>query len=373
MFLPPFTPKFKEETFFILLRQAIIRRYSHENNTRSIDPGLVDSLSNLQNYSDMLWGLLPLIHYNLTDRFHRDKLPIDISHALKDYSVRVLASNLINELWLQRVLTILEKENIAVILLKSSAFSSYLYASDLPRAGKDIDILVPSKKFENACRALKDILQSIPISKNRPLADETLFERVFRPKNKSGPTVEIHRGLTNPGIFNINEDMLWKNSKPHPRYKNNMIRVLSPEDTILHLSIHAFRDLDFCSHSLIDTHEAICQWKPDFNLLIKQSKEWGASNVLFCLLENCRVALDTPIPISVLSDIRPIKVRFIMMKLITGSVSLNNRLRKNLSYRLTQLFSQLTFPDSIFQGLTYQVYYINTRLKDLFTSRNPRI
>lgn len=136
-------------------------------------------------------------------------------------------------------------------------------------------------EFGTTCDLLNKTMKPVLQDPSRVATHETLFERVFVPNVGNGPTVEIHRGLTNPCIFSIDNQELWKTSRRHPSYNSELVRILSPENTLLHLAVHAFRDLNFCTHNLLDAHEIWCQWYPDQVKLLEQAARWGAKKVMF--------------------------------------------------------------------------------------------
>ncbi len=365
---PPYPHPRKGRDFFTLLNLAGTTESPIYLKQHHLDETL-PAFSSLSLLKNDLRNALPLIHSTVTRYKILDELSVQTSDLLRKETVNAVAGEMVNERWLVRVLDLLNKADIPIILLKSAAFSNNLYCAQAPRTGKDLDLLVNQDRFEDVCQGLRTIMRPVIIDKNRPVTHTTLFERVFRPKEGIGPTVEIHKGLTNSGLFDICEKSLWEASTPHPKYNKQAIRVLSPEDTLLHLAVHAFRDLNFCTHNLVDTHEIVSQWKPDFPLLLKRAEQWGARNVLHCLLENCKAVMKTDIPQPYLDEIRPRRARIQLFQFILKSKQLQNTTDKTVGYRLLQLLAQLVFPDRFNQGLQYQFNYTLTRLRDIASSR----
>ena len=298
-----------------------------------------------------------------------DDLAEESKNILKKHSTSIAASEMLTKQWLNKSLDNLNQNNISVILLKSEAFSGSLYSVNTPRPGSDIDILVTEENFEKSCHLLSQYMAPLLIDQDRTATHNTLFERVFRPKQGIGPTIEIHKGLTTPLIFNINEIALWQQSIKHPNYDDELVRILSPEHTLLHLAVHAFRDLDFCNHNLIDTHEVISQWQPKPEILISQANIWGAKKVLYCLLQNCKAVLGTNIPNSLLKELRPAPIIDSQNRKILQSITRQDSIEKGTKYRLQQLLSQVTFPDKLSNSLNFQRNYFRVRIKDWQTSK----
>ncbi len=209
-------------------------------------------------------------------------------------------------------------------------------------------------------------MNPVVMAENRTATHDTLFERMFTPKDRPAPYVEVHRGLTNPHIFTIDEQTLWNASLEHPGYSNERVRILSPEDTLLHLATHAFRDLNFCSHNLLDVHEIICQQEIDTDLLCERARAWGATRVLYYLLHNAKVLMHTPVPPELLSRLEPGRITNRINKKILQSSSLQDS-SKTPGYRLTQLAAQMAFPDKLSNAVKFQTHYAATRIRDLFS------
>lgn len=324
---------------------------------------VVEALNtNAASLSPMINAFLPLIYRNIEQPEIAGQLHANVQKYLKDNTLQMIALALLNQQWLLNTLSMFQQDNIPVILLKGVAFAESLYPENAPRIGVDIDFLVKNEDFEVACKLLSRTMNPVLLDSKRLATHDSLFERVFLPKNGTRPTVELHRDLTNPSIFNIDHDDLWGASKRHPAFNSGLVRILSPEDTLLHLAVHAFRDLDFCTHNLLDAHEVWCQWRPDPEILADRARQWGARKVLFYLLANCKAIMETPVPETLLARLKPNFINSEVNKKILLSTALHNT--TSLRYRLTQLLSQLSFPDRMTRGLKFQMSYIQIRIND---------
>ncbi len=326
----------------------------------------LEALQNLDGREGALWPLLPRLLANLEQGGLEQRLPQSTRRRLRRTATDAVAAHLLHEQWLIRLLEQLERAQIPVMLLKSSAFARLLYPANKPRIGRDLDLMVRQEHFARAGKLLEKTLQPVTLDHARPATRAALFERVYRPRNGAGPTVELHRALTNPGVFHIDEEKLWDASLPHPRYGSRFVRVLSPEHSLLHLAVHAFRDLDFCTHNLLDAHRILTRWRPDPERLARTAGHWGARNVLHCLLHNAEATLQSPIPAPLKQALEPGRLRRKAMRSLLSSN--HNRARpdgrKSRRYRQLQLLAQWTFPDSPHQGMKYQLNYAALRLGD---------
>ena len=363
--LPTYLSFQKKEDYFQLLWLARQSGWNEAGLSAKEQHRTIQALTSHQVYKEVIRPILPLLYQNIRRRSLCEELSSESKLALEEKNISIIASEMIAKQWLYKTLELFQQNKIQVILLKSAAFAGTLYSTTAPRPGSDIDLLVTDANFENACNLLSEQMVPLLINQNRLATHNTLFERVFRPKQGVGPTIEIHRGLTNPHIFTISEHALWKQSTAHPDYDENWVRILSPEHSLLHLAVHAFRDLDFCTHNLIDAHEIISQWQPKTEILIDQARDWGAKNVLYCLLENCQSVLSTRIDKSLLAALKPHPMTDSLNIKILKSITWQGSIEKSKKFRLQQLLSQFSFPDKLSNSLYFQLKYLNTRIKDL--------
>jgi hypothetical protein len=370
MIVPAYGTLNNGNDYFFLLNFARITRGS-EGDPHSIivQNAVLEALNSFSESLDpAIRPILPLIYRNTGQSGLRKQLHPKVQSLLRDKTLLLIAKELANRQWLIKHIEIFQKANIPIILLKGLAFAGTLYPENAPRLGVDLDILVTQDDFEPACKLLSKTMNPVLLSSKRAATHEKLFERVFSPKEGTRPTVELHRDLTNPSIFNIDQQSLWGASRKHPIYNSELVRILSPEDTLLHLAVHAFRDLDFCTHNLLDAHEVWCQWRPDPNKLLEFATQWGAKKVLFFLLENCREIMETPIPTTLLDSLEPSSFSNKINKKILQSSAQQNARHPSWQFRFTQLISQLLLPDSMTRGLRFQIFYLKLRVKDLIAS-----
>jgi len=328
-----------------------------ENNTISAINLLTEQRFNAQ-------PLLPLIYKKAISTDLIDKISPKARVFLRHGAMTAVGKSLIHKSWLEKAAYLFYTNNIDVILLKGSAFAETIYPAGFPRVGVDIDILVRDRDFDAACRLLGMTLEPVLLSSQRIATHQNLFERVFSSKSGASLIVELHRGLTNPYIFNIEEARLWSASKAHPKAEYKGLHLLSIEDTLLHLAVHAFRDLDFLSHNLLDAHEFICQNGIDKARLMQRASDWGAKSVLYWLLNNAHHLMETPVADGILDNLEPPAIRKILQgSLLTAHSDMDGE--KKHRHRVLQLVSQLLLPDSLFSGLRFQAHYFYTRFKDL--------
>lgn len=311
--------------------------------------------------------LIPLIYRNAIESDVFNKLDSKTQVFLRQHTLDLVGKELLNQQWLKTTFESFNENNIPIILLKAAAFARNIYPADAPRPGVDLDFLVKEKDFNKACEVLGDTMNPIVMSQARLATHNSLFERMFVPKDNTTPVVEIHRGLTNPYIFTICENHLWSASRKHPAYDNEGVRILSIEHTLLHLAVHAFRDMDFCNHNLLDVHELISQHGVDAEELTNEAIDWGGRKILYYLLDNAKNVMETPIENSLLSKLEPGRLqKRIHRKLLQSSSQ--PKIEITFGDRARQLASQLLLPNRLRSAIKFQVHYAATRIRD-FASR----
>jgi len=357
-----------EDNYLQLLRFARVTGWSEKDYRDENKNNLLQILKSLPDNKTIIDPILSLVYENSIKTGLYELITSKTQAFLKKNAFRLLAIDMAHRRWLETTLEEFKLKDIPIILLKRSAFANNLYSEAAPRLGVDIDILVKDKDFDAACSILSTSMKPVVLSTKRLATHDTLFERMFNSEDASKPIVEIHRGLTNPYIFTIEESEIWENSREHPAYNSKLVRILSPEDTLLHLAVHAFRDLDFCTHNLLDTHEVWCQWNPDQEILMKRAKVWGARKVLYYLLFNTKAIMKTPIPESLLAKIIPGKLFNILNKYILSSNLFFESDSSQIKHRIFQILSQYSFPDNPIHGFNYQRYYFKLRYIDFLSS-----
>lgn len=329
-----------------------------------VEDAISQSLDAIPESALPIQSLLPLIFHNAIKHNLPEALSPRTQNTIKQGALVMVAREMAYQNWLSTHIELFSQENIPIILLKGAAFSNDIYTPEAPRPGVDVDFLVREADFDKVCGVLEGTMEPVLLDENRAATHQMLFERMFKPADKPFPVVEVHRGLTNPYIFSIDEAKLWQASQPHPAHGSEYVRILSPEDTLLHLATHAFRDLDFCTHSLLDVYKLYRQKPIDPELLLHRARQWGACNVLYCLLYNARTIMDAPVADELLQSLNPGERKLKRFKTILQSKALAQK-EKSPEYRRLQIKAQLVFPDRISNALRFQAHYGLTRLKDL--------
>ena len=197
------------------------------------------------------WKITSFLYHIISKRLSESQrylIPPQISQKFKmSYTLTGLLNNS-NYTELEKIQKTFQAEGIELILLKGSHLAKFVYRDIGLRAMSDIDIMVKKEEFLKALELLFQMGFGAP-------SEEKLesIERFKANFNKISPNLrhfpslvdqrkkvklDLHFSpvkLTAP--FNIDIDGLWERSKKAEINGTNVL-LLSPEDLLLHISIH---------------------------------------------------------------------------------------------------------------------------------------
>ncbi|TCS37163.1 nucleotidyltransferase domain-containing protein [Reinekea marinisedimentorum] len=285
------------------------------------------------------WRVLPLIHQNLIKAGLFSQLSPELQSKLKATTQKSVANNLAMKSQLASVLALFKANEVPCILLKGMAFSGWIYDDAYPRGSRDIDMLVKEKDFEKAKSLLQEIMDSYTAPGAGPLIG--LYEESFIPKGKSGMAIDLHKSITYPQVFNIDECQLWQRSLEHPNYCSEYVRVLSKEDSIIHQAIHCYRDFDFNRYSLVDFHCLKESHDVIFESVEARAKALGCSKVLSLFLASYSVLEG-----SVKGGINSQHSKGVDFKLVEWLMKTKRQTRNSFVSRVVQAILLYLLPDN---------------------------
>jgi len=244
--------------------------------------------------------------------------------AVTDYRARLV--------WweLERLVRALNPLGTPVVLLKGAAYIAQGLACAAGRTLSDVDILVPRERLPEVERALLSCgWEATPL--------EPYDDRYYRqwsheipPLRYGGSALEldVHHAILPPlGRVRPDPTLLMNRSiavLPAP------LRVLAPEDQVLHAALHLFQDSD-CTNRLrdiVDIDALIREFcvRPSFwSDLVAHAAEYGAGRALWYALRYTRRYAATPVPEWVADQLRshapPPFVRKLMDALVESALT----------------------------------------------------
>ncbi len=202
-----------------------------------------------------------------------------------------------------QIVTELAARGIQVILLKGMHLARYVYADPGLRSMADVDIMVRTEHLAETERVfLEHGFGPLP----RPGIKEwcRTNHHLAKLRKDGAPEVEVHWNIQRPtGPFQIDVEGLWQRSVP-AILDGAPVRLLSPEDLLLHLTIHLSHQHHFrraALKGLVDISTLISAEGSaiDWSLLAARARAWGAPGVLFTTLRLTTELLGTPVPAAV--------------------------------------------------------------------------
>jgi len=200
---------------------------------------------------------------------------------------------------LQRLLSVLQSEGIPLILLKGIYLATAVYEQIGLREMSDIDVLAHSSDLPR----IVQIMVGLGYSPLDPIhIDVTLQTAQHLPRMVKGgsATFELHWNLVSPGeSYSIDIDGLWKHAVPLQVVGYRAL-VLSVEDLLLHLCVHASYHHQFSSglRSLCDIAETIHRFNAgiDWHAIMEQSiiRKWDRGVYLTLRLAKEMIGADVP-------------------------------------------------------------------------------
>src|SRR5581483_11530805 len=142
---------------------------------------------------------------------------------------------------LAEVLTAFQRAGIDALPVKGIVLAETIYGGLALRPLGDLDVLVHPADLPTARSVLAGLRFVQPPHPGFENAYHPFHDPpYFRPASGGEICLELHWGLWAINFFHMDTDMLWRRSIP-TRLHGIEVRILSPEDTLLHLAIHRSR------------------------------------------------------------------------------------------------------------------------------------
>ena len=259
-----------------------------------------------------LHDVLPLLAMNF--RHLQDQIAIPskwLERAQRRlYSTLFHNTRLADELL--HVLNAMADAGIAALPVKGVVLAETVYSNLALRPAADLDVLVQLHDLP----AARAVLHSLGFKHKLVPSFEELHHPFHDPqyfRQVAGGEIccELHRALWSPRFFHLDVDSLWQRVVDASLH-GAQVKILSPEDTLLHLVIHRTQSplrLRFLCDiaELLRRHHNTLDW----DYVVCQASVGGARTALWIGLSLAHELLGGPIPSKVLPQLRinPIKQR----------------------------------------------------------------
>lgn len=247
--------------------------------------------------------IAPLVAHRLTQKGFA--LPNEVAHAFQRASRDNARRNAILYHALAPLLEQFRAENIPVLALKGIHLAAQVYDDPRVRAMGDIDLLISPNELQHA-EAILMRAGATPFNINRIVAgDNYHFLYAFA---ETAFIVEIHWSLyPATTAFRLDEAGLWQRACPVTLGRQTAC-VLSTEDLILHLCIHAAKETYEMNLRVVCDLDAVVRKNRneiDWQTVAERARLSNALKPTYLFLRLTRELLHSPIPPETLTALEP--------------------------------------------------------------------
>lgn len=206
------------------------------------------------------------------------------------------------------LITALAALEIPVMLLKGVHLARFVYDEPALRNMADVDLMVPRARLAEAERCLVGLgfgpLPRLDLEEFCSWSNH--LAKMIKP---GAPEIELHYHIERPTApFRIDLDGLWERSQP-AILEGAAVRLLSPEDLLLHLALHCSFHHEFdrsALKGLIDVDRVIRRHRDGirWGTLVERANQWGASPFVYTTFRVAERILATRVPAVVLGGLR---------------------------------------------------------------------
>jgi hypothetical protein len=237
-------------------------------------------------------------------------VPADVRDSLRRLAATRVAETMLLEAEHRNVTASLTAAGVLVLVLKGAALASRYYPSPARRPYQDIDLAVKPEHLDRArSTLLANGYQQVPEQRpahrcRRRGGPGARFHEQFV-SGAHGALLELHGDILQLGVESLDESARWARSVPVPGMDAAL--MLSAEDQLVHLSVHALKhgferllwlkDLDL----VLRRSAAALDW----DWIILSARREGVAACVWYSLTLASAILLTPVPEHSLRGLRP--------------------------------------------------------------------
>lgn len=253
---------------------------------------------------------------------------------------RITARNLGIQHTLTTVLASLEAAGVATVLLKGAHLCRGVYRHAGLREMNDLDLLI---RPDDVIRA-SGVLHALGYAFMTPFTPTAEFiggHHVPRMLKPGAAPVELHVAITPPTAqLRLDIEDLWRRAVPVETGSRHF--VLSPEDLVLHICVHAAytHSAEFGLRPLCDIQQIVRVFPAlDWTAVGDRAREWRAARGTFLTLHLAAECLGACIPTRVLDDLRPAGFDTAMAQLVRTHLFTRKALSLSVTVEAARTFA----------------------------------
>ena len=209
----------------------------------------------------------------------------------------------------REIKNLLEKEAIALILLKGPHLAHTLYDHPYERTYGDLDILVKPKDFLRLARILLENQFSLLEEDDKNLAT-TAQTNHWAFSSRFGQLIELHRGFT--GLERHPSDLdAWFARAEEFNFGQTPALGLCTEDLLCHLCLHIGKSFFYLIEEkhIRDLDRVVRKRKIRWDVFTQRCRETRSKAMAWYCLRSAQARHGTPVPAGVLADLCPGRAR----------------------------------------------------------------
>lgn len=249
-----------------------------------------------------------LLYHRLKTVLPAPEVPAGALDGLRDIAVQNTAHSLQARRELAYVLEAFRRHDIPAIVLKGGHLGQVVYENFALRTMCDLDVMVRRDELAKAAGVLGD-LGYTPQYYGVEAVDYAQHHHIRPMARKEGVRIELHWSIARPvPSFEVDLDGMWERAR---RIQLSGVegRVLSPEDLILHLCLHASHSHKFRAglRACWDILELVRHYgsEIDWDAVVRRAHEWRIAKYVYLTLRLVRELLGVGIPITVIAALEP--------------------------------------------------------------------
>jgi hypothetical protein len=254
-------------------------------------------------------GVTPQLYDRISTQFSTCAIPPGVMLKLRAAYLANAAQNVRLYHELGQILGTLRKEKIAVVVLKGAHLAEVVYGNIALRTMIDLDLLVHKSDLARTAASLLELGYSFHGCHD---IDACCRKHHHLPAFvRPGATcIEVHWAISPPtSPFTIDVAGLWERARPSVIAGTETL-VLSTEDLLLHLCIHASHNHEgfvLGLRPICDVSATILRHRHeiDWERLRIRAREWGVGNCVCLTLRLARELLHVPVPEDLLGSLDP--------------------------------------------------------------------
>ncbi len=250
------------------------------------------------------WQCGALTYRTLEEARCLELAPAGVRDRLRSAYVQAATRNALLFRDVARAAAMLARADIPLMLLKGVHLARFVYPEPALRSMADLDLMVPRDRLVEAENLFLGAGYG-PTPRPDPVEFCTRSNHLAKLSAPGGTVVELHWTIERPtSPFAIDLDGLWARADIVP-FEKQRVRVLSPEDLVLHLVLHTSYHHGFdrsAIKALVDLRHVIDHHRDtlDWNALVARANAWGAGGVTYVTLQLATSLMGVPVPAAAL-------------------------------------------------------------------------